>query len=360
MALHESIRQAVGQFGKQVVGTATQLRNVLLDRHALGNAAMRMVVDLMGRKGVAQRLLDLDGKPPAQRQLQLKAIEAELVGSGLQRQWVRYVLDCYCYGLSWTQHAPQCPVSPSELNSQPHVLQQDRDIAVEGINIHMIHVQGGSFALGGTPEQGLYAAFDEKPSVRVQLSDYWLCSVPVTQRLWQCVTGSNPSHFTGDVLRPVERVTWNECQQFVWQLRQRTGVPFSLPTEAQWEFAARGGNLSRHCQFAGCSLSDLSRYAWYAPNAGGTTHAVGQKRPNELGLLDMSGNVGEWCADWYFNAYAASEASNPTGPAQGLLKVCRGGSYNDKAVVCRVSNRNRMNPDYRNKQVGLRLAISND
>ena len=169
--------------------------------------------------------------------------------------------------------------------------------------------------------------------------------------------GSNPSHFTGDLKRPVEMVSWNDCQQFITKLNQMTGMKFRMPTEAEWEFAARGGIKNRGHRFAGSNLVD--NVAWYLENADGTTHPVGTKAPNELGIYDMSGNVYEYCQDWSSGTgYPSSDSQvNPTGPETGENRVIRGGSIDYGDDNCRVARRWGDDPTSRWQDQGLRLAL---
>ena len=223
-----------------------------------------------------------------------------------------------------------------------------------GVAFKMIRVDGGTFKMGATPEQGDDANDGEKPVHDVTLSSYYIAETQVTQELWQTVMGSNPSDFTGNLQRPVERVSWHDCQDFIKKLNQLTGKTFRLPTEAEWEYAARGGNKSRGYQYAGSnSLYDVG---WYDCNSGGTTHPVKQKQANELGLYDMSGNVWEWCQDW-FGDYSSSPQTNPSGPSDGDSRVLRGGSWIDFFWSCRVSCRNDCNPGHRFISCGLRLVL---
>ena len=166
--------------------------------------------------------------------------------------------------------------------------------------------------------------------------------------------GTNPSCFDGNSRRPVDNVSWKDCQEFIRKLNQLTGRNFRLPTEAEWEYAARGGNQSCHYKYSGGSRS--SNVAWYEDNSGRTTHPVGQKSPNELGLYDMSGNVYEWCLDWWGD-YSSESQTNPTGPESGSLRVLRGGCWYDTAWYCRVSYRGSENAWEGNYSRGLRLAL---
>ena len=224
--------------------------------------------------------------------------------------------------------------------------------------IEMVFVKGGTFTMGATAEQGSDAFDFEKPTHSVTVSDFYIGKYEVTQAQWRAVMGSNPSCFKGDNL-PVEEVSWDDVQEFIKKLNAKTGKRFRLPTEAEWEYAARGGNQSKGYKFSGSnSISDV---AWYDDNSRRKTHPVGQKRPNELGIYDMSGNVFEWCQDWYsISAYTSSSQTNPTGPSGGSLRVLRGGSWYLSARGCRVSYRNNSNPDYRSSDYGFRLALSAD
>ena len=176
----------------------------------------------------------------------------------------------------------------------------------------------------------------------------------MTQALWQAVMGNKTSNFKGDNL-PVENVSWKDCQKFLSKLNNTTGKSFRLPTEAEWEYAARGGKKSRGYQYNGSN--NLSDVAWYDDNSGKKTHAVGTKQPNELGIYDMSGNVWEWCQDRY-GKYSSSSQVNPTGANSGSDRVLRGGSWYNTARLCRSSCRFSSAPDDRNGRLGLRLILS--
>ena len=216
---------------------------------------------------------------------------------------------------------------------------------------NMVYVSGGTFTMG---EKGRKAYDDEKPAHSVTLSSYYICKYEVTQALWRAVMGSNPSYFKGDNL-PVEQVSWNDCQTFINRLNNYTGRNFRLPTEAEWDFAARGGNNSRHYKYSGSN--NIGDVAWYGDNSGECTHPVGTKLPNELGLYDMSGNVFEWCSDWYCS-YSSYSQSNPTGPNSGAYRVLRGGSWGGYTRYCRSSDRGGYAPGSRDFNLGLRLVLS--
>ena len=218
----------------------------------------------------------------------------------------------------------------------------------------MVKVEAGNFNMGATPE--MKKPYDwEKPVHSVTLTnDYYIGKYEVTQVLWQAVMGSNPSKFKGADL-PVEQVSWNDCQDFISKLNAMTGKRFRLPTEAEWEFAARGGNKSRGYQYSGSKT--IGDVAWYKDNSGHKTHAVGTKQPNELGIYDMAGNVWEWCQDWY-DSYSSSPQTNPTGAVSGSYRVCRGGSWSFSARNCRSSSRSNGTPVFCDGNLGLRLVLS--
>ena len=234
------------------------------------------------------------------------------------------------------------------------VVEGVQTFTVNGVSFKMVEVEGGTFTMGATAEQGSDAGDWEKPAHQVTLSDYHIGQTEVTQELWQAVMGSNPSYFTGDLQRPVEKVSWNDCQTFISILNQMTGKNFRLPTEAEWEYAARGGNRSQGYKYAGSNT--VGDVAWYTSNSASTTHAVATKAPNELGLYDMTGNVYEWCQDWWGN-YSSDAQTNPTGPASGSFRVNRGGCWYDYAGCCHVSYRDYAAPSSASFNLGLRLAL---
>ena len=224
---------------------------------------------------------------------------------------------------------------------------------IDNLVANMVFVEGGTFTMGATSEQETDMWNDEKPAHQVTLSSYSIGRYEVTQEEWRTVMGNNPSEFKGDK-RPVEMVSWDDCQKFIRKLNTMTSMHFRLPTEAEWEFAARGGNNSRGYKYAGGN--DLGTVAWYDGNSGSKTHSVGQKQPNELGLYDMSGNVWEWCNDWY-GQYTPSMKTNPCGASTGLKHVRRGGGWGNVARNCRVSRRYPSNSTSMRNNRGFRLAL---
>ena len=226
-------------------------------------------------------------------------------------------------------------------------------VVVNGVAFKMIRVSGGAFMMGATDEQVDDAYDDEKPAHKVTLSDFLMGETPVTQELWYAVMGNNPSVHKGRN-RPIENVSWDDCQQFISKLNRMTGKKFRLPTEAEWEFAARGGIKSKAYKYSGSN--NLEEVGWYDGNSNGTTHSVKQKKPNELGIYDMSGNTLEWCQDWYGD-YGSSGQTNPKGPKNGYFRVYRGGGWNANPEICRVSTRLISASITRLDNLGLRLAL---
>ena len=232
-----------------------------------------------------------------------------------------------------------------------------------GVKLDLVWCPAGTFEMGSPEsEEGRYK---NETRHRVTLTKgFWLGKTEVTQRQWEAVTGSNPSHFKGAGL-PVETVSWDDCQEFIRKLNGKladaqTRVPpggrFRLPTEAEWEYAARGGAKGRGYTYAGGN--DLDAVAWHGGNSGGKTHAVGTKVANELGLFDMSGNVWEWCQDWYGDSYSGLGTTDPTGPASGSVRVDRGGSWFGVASVCRSAVRDGGWPSYTHSSLGFRVVLA--
>jgi sulfatase modifying factor 1 len=224
----------------------------------------------------------------------------------------------------------------------------------------MVFVKGGSFQMGSTEGDS-----DEKPVHTVTVSDFYIGRYEVTQAQWRSVMGSDPPELnnSGCDQCPVERVSWDDIQEFLQKLNAETGQNYRLPTEAEWEYAARGGNKSQGYVYSGSN--DVAEVAWYSSNAREgntdgsekTTRPVGGKKPNELGLYDMSGNVWEWCSDWYGD-YSSSAQQNPRGPGSGTYRVYRGGSWLSNPRNCRAANRLRFTPTIRSNYIGFRLARS--
>jgi formylglycine-generating enzyme required for sulfatase activity len=275
----------------------------------------------------------------------------------------------------------------------------DTAVIVGNEVIEMVFVHGGTFMMGCTAEQLDNCYDDEYPAHQVTLSNFYIGKYEVTQAQWTAVMGDNPSYHTGDKLRqyftgdesspyyftgdslppyfaggslpvyltgdklpayftadnlPVENVAWNDVLEFVSRLNTMTGKEYRLPTEAEWEYAARGGNRSRGYKYSGSD--DVDDVAWYGANTK-RPRPAGAKQPNELGIYDMSGNVWEWVDDWYDeNYYGSSPADNPKGPKPARTRVQRGGTWSASDFHCRVSDRFSYWPDKRDSDTGFRLA----
>lgn len=223
---------------------------------------------------------------------------------------------------------------------------------VAEVGLSLVPIPAGSFLMGSDDQ----SRTDERPVTRVTLREFWLAQTEVTQAQWKAVMGSAPSFFKGDTL-PVETVSWEEAMEFCRKVTEReraagrlpTGMEYTLPTEAQWEYACRAGTTSDHA-------GDLDAMAWYTTNGGSSTHRVATKRPNAWGLYDMHGNVWEWCRDWYGN-YPGGSVTDPAGAASGSRRVNRGGSWGYEAGDCRSANRSRFSPDFRTLNLGFRPAL---
>jgi len=271
-----------------------------------------------------------------------------------------------------------CVAMPREVYAQgKNYTQVVKDVAFE-----MVYVEGGTFRMGATEKQTEQAGDDEYPVHEVTLTDYYIGKYEVTQGVWKAVMGSNPSYFQEGDDYPVERVNWNDIQTFLRKLNQLTGRKYALPTEAQWEYAARSGKGGNKFVYAWCGggaiafsegasgsadrgeetkysgSDDIDEVAWYGGNSDDTTHPVGTKQPNALGIYDMSGNVWEWCRDWG-GLYSSAPQTNPTGPSSGIGRILRGGSYYDEGSGTkeyRVSNRAASEPENRYTNCGFRLV----
>ena len=231
------------------------------------------------------------------------------------------------------------------------------------VQFDMAKINGGTFTMGAQSTSSSQTNFDknadrdEKPTHDVTLSSYYIGKTPVTQLLWYVVMGSYPNisnnYGRGDNY-PVYNVTYTQCEQFIAKLNKLTKKNFRMPTEAEWEFAARGGNNSNKYKYSGSNT--IGSVAWYNSNAGGKSHPVAQKEANEMNLYDMSGNVWEWCSDWYGN-YTMSAQTNPKGPSSGTGKVIRGGGYDDSPTECRVSVRSNASTSSSLTTIGFRLIM---
>ena len=240
-----------------------------------------------------------------------------------------------------------------------------KSITVGSVTFRMLLVEGGTFTMGAR-EGDPYVRPWEKPAHEVTLSDYYIAEFEVTQELWRAVMGTssynNPSWFTSsngyttNYKRPAESMTFSQVLSFITKLNQKTGMTFRLPTEAEWEYAARGGKWSRGYFYIGGD--NVDEVAWHKGNSGDLTYSVGSKAPNELGLYDMAGNVEEWVSDFYADSYSSRPQTNPTGPSTGPLRVIRGGSWDQSYRMCRPTSRHDASENFMSAHTGMRVAMT--
>lgn len=237
---------------------------------------------------------------------------------------------------------------------------ETKEYEVNGVKFNMIYVEGGTFTMGSLATEN-NAETDEE-NHKVVLTNYYIGETEVTQALWTAVMSRNPSYFKSDSLYPVESICYAEAMEFIEKLNLLTQENFSLPTEAEWEYAAKGGN--NHNEFIYSGSNDISSIAVQGnnlpnikSNATNATYRVASKQPNSLGIYDMSGNVYEWCADWYYHKYSTDTEVNPTGPQEGRFRVVRGGCWSSEPYYCRVAKRVYITPKKRYSNVGLRLCL---
>ena len=294
----------------------------------------------------------LDGVDVADLPIRLRSVQS-FTPSNYKNGILRFLGDIAETDSQDGSHEEQQKTNDAFEHKRQESPEKKQTFMVNGISFDMIKVEGGTFQMGSNDSE---AYGDEKPVHSVTLSAFYMCETQVTQALWKAVMGSNPSNFRGDNL-PVESVSYNDIvNEFIPKLNRLTGRNFRLPTEAEWEFAARGGNKGNGYKYAGSD--NIGSVAWYADNSGSKTHAhaVKGKSPNELGLYDMSGNVWEWCSDWY-DDYGSASQTNPKGPSSGSLGVLRGGGWFSDAGNCRVSYRYGCGPGIRRCNLGFRLCL---
>lgn len=249
-------------------------------------------------------------------------------------------------------------IAPSELSFLVEVDDGSLMVYVDTLVFRMMPVEGGSFTMGCTHPRGEKHTYaDELPTHKVTVNSFYMGKYEVTQALWVAVMGQNPSKWIGSDSLPVEQVSWNDVQIFIARLSQMTGYRFRLPTEAEWEFAARGGMRGHNTRYPG-SNNQPWEVCWFGGNSNGHSHPVGRLKPNELGLYDMGGNVMEWCSDW-MEAYSDQPQNCPQGPRNGENRILRGGCFNSPTWGCSVFERSWYLPDFGYSFYGFRLALDN-
>ena len=285
---------------------------------------------------------------------------ANLDDNGMEKACAEVVADLLgtTSGGSYTSTRPSTPGGRVQRG-------QDFTETAFGINMKMIYVEGGTFTMGCTSDQGGECDNDESPNRQTTVGSYYIGMLEVTQSQWEKVmgtsiyqqkakAGASNTYGTGADY-PMYYVSWEEAKEFCARLSRQTGRSYSLPTEAEWEYAARGGNKHEGTKYSGgWSIDDV---AWYSGNSNSSTHPCGTKRSNALGIYDMSGNVWEWCEDWYGKQYLQYDNNNPKGASTGSYRVVRGGSWNFNARICRVANRSNGSPDDRSSDIGFRVVL---
>jgi formylglycine-generating enzyme required for sulfatase activity len=347
------VAQLVAQYNAVILDNASKCRAILLDigRNEF-NAEIR-IFDAMLKDGYLADLKSAGSDVGLCAQRLVAKLQRDYF---LAPEFASEFVALLCKSVGLTHAVPTAGTAPTASRRRrssttaaktrvpktktPAATPSGQSVQEPGIEIEMVFVQGGTFAMGATPEQGNDAYANERPAHQVTLSDFYIGKHVVTQRQWEDVMNANPSEFRGKDL-PVENVSWDDAQKFIAKLNARTGKNYRLPTEAEWEYAARGGSQSRGYKYSGSN--NIDEVAWCGGNSGRTTHPVGKKKPNELGIYDMSGNVWEWCQDWY-GPYNGEAQTDPTGAKTGQYRVYRGGSWISDAGRARVSNRNSAAP----------------
>ena len=219
---------------------------------------------------------------------------------------------------------------------------------------NMVLIEGGTFEMGS-----ITGGDDEKPVHIVRVDNFYMCKFEVRVKEWKQLMGSNPSYFVGCDDCPVETVSWNEIQIFIKKLNELSGKNFRLPTEAEWEYAAKAGKHISYNDFSG--NKEIGAVGWFRDNSDAAPHKVGLKSPNANGIYDMTGNVWEWCSDWYqVDYYAVTPRENPQGPQTGEKKVLRGGSWNNFVKHSKVTYRDTFESDFKTYDYGFRLCYSKE
>lgn len=227
-------------------------------------------------------------------------------------------------------------------------------LTVNGVDYAMIPVIGGTYYMGPTKEFGKVNDIGDMPVHRVTVSDFYMGQTEVTQAIWEAIMQDNPLKAVNPDF-PIVGVSWEKCQVFIDKLNELTGKKFRLPTEAEWEYAARGGNKSQNMKYSGGD--NILSVAWYKSNCENRIHAVKCKQPNELGIFDMTGNAAEFCSDWYAK-YETQDQTDPKGPSNGTKRICRGGGWISPEKDCSICTRGYISPNELHKAIGFRLVLS--
>ena len=307
----------------------------------------------------ATQYVELTGGSLANMLAACEKLAAELVGTQVTTSYTSTYSK-----VATTSSYTSSNTRPTYSSAPQPAANQDFTETAWGVNMKMIWVEGGDFLMGCTSEQSDCAS-NEQNVRRVTVDGFYIGMLEVTQSQWEKVVGTSISQQrnkkgSDNILKgvgpdyPMYYVSWDEAMEFCRLLSNKTGRTYTLPTEAQWEYAARGGNKNEGAKYAGSNMIDA--VAWYNDNSGSSTHIVGSKRANALGIYDMSGNVWEWCKDWYASSYVSYDTNNPVGPSSGSKRVIRGGSWGNAAFYCRVADRSSCSPGYRDYYLGFRVV----
>jgi formylglycine-generating enzyme required for sulfatase activity len=362
----QALQAIKDRFGPSIFNEPKRFKSVLADQMPDGAVTNAKLIRNLLNTAICdmKAYSKLESALPAKSHFVVDILAVEMHSDYLiDKSAAKVVIECIAELLDYVPNA-NLPTQPKPLVQPPVAIirpstpppqNQPKTIRCDKTGIEMVFVQGGTFNMGGTSEQSDDCHDSEKPVRDVTVDGFYIGKYPVTQAQWVAVMGNNPSHFKNNPSHPVEEVSWDDVQSFISKLNSMTGGIYRLPTEAEWEFAARGGVHSRGFKYSGSN--NLDEVAWYGSNSGSKTHSVGGKAGNELGIFDMSGNVWEWVADWY-GVYNPSDVHNPKGPKSGSYRVRRGGGWPGGARGCRVSIRRNDYSGLRYDGVGFRLVLS--
>ncbi len=346
--MKNKLRDIIVQYGLNVVEEKKKLESLMNDLLVNESKRELNILKTALREGIVKELKDSGESRAAICVVKLSDEH------GIDNNLSVWTVGTWLFAIFGKEFVVGSSVKVQPAKTEPQVLKPVEkqilkpSVPIPARNDDMVFVRGGYFNMGSNDYD------NEKPIHKVWLDDFYICKFEVTQRKWKEVMGSNPSYFTGDNL-PVERVSWNNVQEYLSKLNAKTGKKYRLPREAEWEYAARGGNQSKGNKYSGSN--NIEEVAWYDGNSGRKTHPVGTKKPNELGIFDMSGNVWEWCNDWYdASYYKNSPEQNPKGASSGAWRLLRGGSWVNSNNNCRVSDRDSNYPDLNIIIIGFRVV----
>ncbi|HZL09731.1 MAG TPA: SUMF1/EgtB/PvdO family nonheme iron enzyme [Prolixibacteraceae bacterium] len=329
--LTKTIKKLISERGFGILEQEKRLIAILADLHP-EDKRNRYLIGLSLRADIPRKLLSLNNDDVTDNDHKINSIKHFFKEEFfLEEGAVRLVFDCWIEAIKLT----------------PEFFTEN----VNAVNFNMIAIKGGTFLMGSNEYD------DEKPLHSVTVSDFFMAETQVTRVLWKAIMSSKQYDRKGDNL-PVDYLSWGDAQDFISKLNVKTGKTYRLPTEAEWEYAAGGGETNRTIWAGTNDENKKHNYAWYDPQSNGTFHPVGIKQPNPLGLYDIGGNVWEWCSDWYSaDYYANSPQNNPKGASTGHSRVFRGGDGYPDASFCRVAIRGRTAPGNRCYYLGFRLAL---